>query len=119
MQGFIEANSQQVLTIKYLPGIPEKFEKSFRIQVAHFELDEVALYGEGVFPRVSLDLPRAPDVEGEYERLVARAREQILRERRENERPSSAVSGKGMDDPPHADDLHVSLSRNSLKINKW
>ena len=115
MQGFIEANSQQVLTIKYLPGIPEKFEKNFRIQVAHFEPDEVTLYGEGVFPRVSLDLPRAPDGEGEYERLVSRAHEQILRERLETERPSSAVSGKGMDDSPRGEDLHVSPSPNSIQ----
>ena len=83
--------------------------------MAHFEPDEVTLYGEGVFPRVSLDLPRAPDGEGEYERLVTQAREHILRERRETERPSSAVSGNGMDDSPHGEDLHVSTSPNSIK----
>ena len=83
--------------MKYLPGIPEKFQKNFKIQVAHFEPDEVTLYGEGVFPRISLDLPRAQDVEGQYERLQTLARDVIQRERRETERPSSAVSGKRMD----------------------
>ena len=96
--------------MRYLPGIPERFHKHFRIQVAHFQPDEVALYGEGVFPRVSLDLPRAPDLHGEYEQLVERAREHILREKEETERPSSAVSGgRGIhtqrDDQPNVSTL--------------
>ncbi len=36
-----------MLTVKFLPGVPEKFQKTFQIQVAHFEPDEVHLYGEG------------------------------------------------------------------------
>ena len=51
----------------------------------------------GVFPRISLDLPRAPDLDGHYEELVTKARETVMQERREMERPSSAVSGKGED----------------------
>lgn len=47
-QGFIEAHSEQVLTVKFLPGVPEKFQKTFQIQVAHFEPDEVHLFGEGM-----------------------------------------------------------------------
>ena len=31
MQGHVKALSQQTLTIKYLAGVPEKFEKTFQV----------------------------------------------------------------------------------------
>ena len=31
---------------------------AFQIRVGHFEPEEISLTGEGVFPRISLDLPR-------------------------------------------------------------
>lgn len=37
IQGHIKALSNQTLTIKYLPGVPEKFEKTF--QVKNFTLE--------------------------------------------------------------------------------
>ena len=95
-QGFIEADSQQTLTIKFLPGIPEKFHKSFQIQVAHFEPDTVNLLGEGVFPRISLDLPRSMEQEGQYEELVKEVREKLTTETKKTiTRPMSAVSQQG------------------------
>ena len=48
--------------------------------MAHFEPDTVHVYGEGVFPRVSLDLPRLHDPEGQYEKLVTASRENLLQE---------------------------------------
>jgi hydrocephalus-inducing protein len=60
-QGYIAANSAETLTVKLLPGTPASFRHSFRVQVAHFQPDIVTVSGEGVFPRISLDLPRHTD----------------------------------------------------------
>ena len=46
--------------------------------MAHFEPDIVQLYGEGVFPRVSLDLPRYIDDSGYYESLLKEARKILM-----------------------------------------
>lgn len=48
------------------------------MQVAHFEPDIVTLQGEGVFPRVSLDLPRYVDDSGYYETLLKEARKILM-----------------------------------------
>lgn len=42
----------------YLPGVPEAFYKTFQLQVAFFEPETISIRGEGIFPRVCLDLPR-------------------------------------------------------------
>lgn len=76
--GVIEPFAEQKLQIRFLPGVPERFHKSFSIQVAHFEPDVIHLYGEGVFPRVSLDLPRYIDDSGYYEALLAEARANLM-----------------------------------------
>lgn len=86
--------SEQKLTVKYLPGIPEIFTKTFNIQVAHFEPDKITLNGEGVFPRVSLDLPRNSDPEGYYNDLVTRAKENVFKTAKTpkiTERPQSGL----------------------------
>ena len=36
VQGHIKALSHQTLTIKYLPGVPEKFEKTFQVRKHRF-----------------------------------------------------------------------------------
>ncbi|XP_066540500.1 hydrocephalus-inducing protein homolog isoform X2 [Hoplias malabaricus] len=61
--GRVEANAEVKLTVYYLPGIPDVFQKSFQLQVAFFEPEIITLKGEGIFPRVVLDLPRDLDVE--------------------------------------------------------
>lgn len=71
--------SEQKLTVKYLPGVPEKFDKCFRVQVAHFEPDLITIHGEGVFPRISLDLPRVIDSEGRYTSLVKEAKGNVYK----------------------------------------
>ncbi|XP_035679087.1 LOW QUALITY PROTEIN: hydrocephalus-inducing protein homolog [Branchiostoma floridae] len=75
--GQVAANSQQTLTLKFLPGAPEKFHKKFQIQVAHFEPDIITVHGEGIFPRLSFDLPRLPDEDGHYTSLMVQAREAL------------------------------------------
>lgn len=34
VQGHIKALSHQTLTVKYLPGVPEKFEKTFQVRIS-------------------------------------------------------------------------------------
>lgn len=93
MQGYIEPLSEKLLTIKYMPSGPQKFHSSFQIQVAHFEPDSVNIYGEGVFPRLTLDLPRAGDADGTCERLLEAAREKLTKEiNKKFNRPTSCVS---------------------------
>lgn len=58
LKGYVEANTEQRISVYYLPGIPEVFHRSFHLQVAFFEPETISLRGEGVFPRVCLDLPR-------------------------------------------------------------
>ncbi|KAH9493176.1 hypothetical protein Btru_021958, partial [Bulinus truncatus] len=75
--GYVEPFSEQKIEVKYLPGVPEEFKKTFQIQVAHFEPDSITLTGEGVFPRISLDLPRIEDEEGVYGKLVQEAKKNL------------------------------------------
>ncbi|ESO91099.1 hypothetical protein LOTGIDRAFT_122343, partial [Lottia gigantea] len=77
--GYIEPLSEQKIVVKFLPGVPEKFHKSFQIQVAHFEPDTIHVYGEGVFSRISLDLPRNTVDGGYYESMMKEAKQRLNR----------------------------------------
>lgn len=57
-QNYIGSGKEQILKVYYLPGVPEVFQRTFQIQVAHLEPDRITLKGQGVFPRICLDLPR-------------------------------------------------------------
>ena len=65
--------SEQKLTLKFIFGTPENIHKIFLIQVAHFEPDIIHLYGEGLFPRITLDLPHMIDESGHYYTLLEKA----------------------------------------------
>ena len=41
-----------------------KYHITFQMRVGHFEPEEITLSGEGVFPRITLDLPR--DTENDH-----------------------------------------------------
>ncbi|XP_029646623.2 hydrocephalus-inducing protein-like [Octopus sinensis] len=56
--GHIKSGDSQVLTVKYLPGFPVKFNSSFSIQVNHFKPETITLIGNGIFPHLLLNLPR-------------------------------------------------------------
>ncbi|NXJ99580.1 HYDIN protein, partial [Corythaixoides concolor] len=56
--GSVGPGTEQVLKVHYLPGVPGVFCKTFQIQVAHLEPQEISLKGEGRSPRTHLDLPR-------------------------------------------------------------
>ena len=88
----MEAGAQVKLLIKYIPGVPDYFSTSFQIQVAHFEPDVVNLTGEGVFPRISLDLPRIWNDEGHYEKLLSNARDILTKRYRDRQRMTSLMT---------------------------
>ncbi|XP_035827636.1 hydrocephalus-inducing protein [Aplysia californica] len=93
--GYIEPFAEQKIEVKFLPGVPENFHKSFQIQVAHFEPDSISLYGEGVFPRVSLDLPRLEDEEGVYAGLVKEAKENLARSFKKQQQLAALKADEG------------------------
>ncbi len=57
-QGYIDAGAEQCLCVLYLPGIPEVFEKRFQLHVAFLLPQDITVTGEGVFPRIGLNLPQ-------------------------------------------------------------
>ena len=67
-------------------------------QVAHFEPQTIHLYGEGVFPRINLNLPclasERPEVGGDYQRLLAAAKENLtnIEKKVPANRPASVMS---------------------------
>ncbi|XP_038153742.1 hydrocephalus-inducing protein homolog [Cyprinodon tularosa] len=56
--GYIDAGSEKQLRVLYLPGIPERFEKQFHLEVPFLEPQEIILTGMGVFPIVRVNLPQ-------------------------------------------------------------
>uniref|UniRef100_A0A3B4VD89 HYDIN axonemal central pair apparatus protein n=1 Tax=Seriola dumerili TaxID=41447 RepID=A0A3B4VD89_SERDU len=52
------AGVEQCLRVLYLPGTPEVFVKRLQLQVAFLPPQDITVTGEGVFPRISLNLPR-------------------------------------------------------------
>ncbi|XP_036044752.1 LOW QUALITY PROTEIN: hydrocephalus-inducing protein homolog [Onychomys torridus] len=80
LSGFIHSNKEQVLKVYYLPGIPEVFQRSFQIQIAHLDPENITLYGEGIFPRISLDLPRNLRGNEKYEYFLEQAKKNMEKE---------------------------------------
>ena len=76
----MEANEEVELYVNIIPGSPEPFHKSLRLQVAHFEPHSIDIKGQGVFPRLVLDLPRRYT---EPEQRVLEEARQILVKRHE------------------------------------
>ncbi|XP_033625714.1 hydrocephalus-inducing protein homolog [Asterias rubens] len=119
--GRIEALQELKLLVKFLPGVPEKFHKSFDIQVAHFEPDTINLCGEGVFPRISLDLPRYGDEEGLYTSLLKEAKETLGRDTRKGGKSlfGGTTTGSPMPsltprDPSHEDAKSILSMQNEF-----
>ncbi|XP_047385193.1 hydrocephalus-inducing protein homolog isoform X1 [Sciurus carolinensis] len=80
LSGFIGSSKEQVLKVYYLPGIPEIFERSFQIQIAHLVPENITLSGEGIFPRICLDLPRNIQGNEKYEIFLDQARKNLEKE---------------------------------------
>nr|XP_057932234.1 hydrocephalus-inducing protein homolog isoform X2 [Doryrhamphus excisus] len=71
--GYIDAGSKHCLRVLYLPGVPQRFEQQLLVVVAHLPSKVITLTGEGVFPRISLNLPRSLAKES-YTDVADRAR---------------------------------------------
>ncbi|XP_071313817.1 hydrocephalus-inducing protein homolog isoform X2 [Trachinotus anak] len=56
--GYIDAGAEQCVRVLYLPGTPEVFVKQLQLQVAFLPPQDITVTGEGVFPRISMNLPR-------------------------------------------------------------
>ncbi|KAM5296381.1 hydrocephalus-inducing protein homolog isoform 1-T2 [Glossophaga mutica] len=78
--GFISSLQEQVLKVYYLPGVPEVFQRSFQIQIAHLDPENITLRGEGIFPRICLDLPRNLKGNEKYETFLNQARKKLEKE---------------------------------------
>ncbi|KAB0347974.1 hypothetical protein FD754_012831 [Muntiacus muntjak] len=80
LSGFISSHKEQVLKVYYLPGVPEIFQRNFQIQIAHLDPENITLSGEGIFPRISLDLPRNLKGSEKYEIFLNQARKNLEKE---------------------------------------
>ncbi|XP_026975142.1 hydrocephalus-inducing protein homolog [Sagmatias obliquidens] len=77
LSGFIGSHKEQVLKVYYLPGVPEIFQRSFQIQIAHLDPENITLSGEGIFPRICVDLPRNLKGCEKYEIFLNQARKNL------------------------------------------
>lgn len=76
LKGSIEAGKVEVITIKYLPGVPRRFSKKLRVQISHFSPEEITIEGEASFADIMLDLPRLES--DSYKNIRKEARNAIL-----------------------------------------
>ncbi|EEY70141.1 uncharacterized protein PITG_19203 [Phytophthora infestans T30-4] len=84
ISGRIAPNEKQKILTRLRPGIPEYFEETMVLEIAHFEPIPFKLFGSGTFAAVSLNLPREPHsssaVRGEepkWKELKKRAKQSI------------------------------------------
>uniref|UniRef100_H3HD69 Abnormal spindle-like microcephaly-associated protein ASH domain-containing protein n=1 Tax=Phytophthora ramorum TaxID=164328 RepID=H3HD69_PHYRM len=82
--GKIAPNEKQRILVRLRPGIPEYFEETVVLEIAHFQPIPFKLFGMGTFAAVSLNLPRenhpASAVRGEapkWKELKKRAKQNI------------------------------------------
>ncbi|KAG7333195.1 hypothetical protein KOW79_003330 [Hemibagrus wyckioides] len=92
--GHISANEELKASVYYLPGIPEVFKKVFQLQVAFFEPESITIRGEGIFPRVFLDLPRDLNEE-QFSSVLKQAKEAVESESQREDMLSRPGTGFG------------------------
>uniref|UniRef100_UPI003AADF4DB hydrocephalus-inducing protein homolog n=1 Tax=Centroberyx gerrardi TaxID=166262 RepID=UPI003AADF4DB len=113
--GYVEAGAEQCLRVLYLPGVPEVFQKWLQLQVAFLPPQDITLTGEGVFPRICLDLPRHLPEE-RYSEVVQQARAAVEADRVTEERLSRTT----LEDnciPTYEELLHMEIERRLVKEN--
>ncbi|TMS05303.1 Hydrocephalus-inducing protein-like protein [Larimichthys crocea] len=92
--GYIDAGAEQCLCVLYLPGVPEAFKKRLQLQVAYLEPQDITLTGEGVFPRIILNLPQNL-LEECYSDVVQQARTAVEADRVRWELTNGITTGGG------------------------
>ncbi|XP_073706753.1 hydrocephalus-inducing protein homolog [Garra rufa] len=121
-KGHLEPYAEMRLSVYYLPGIPEVFHKTFQLQVAFYEAENITVRGEGIFPRLCLDLPRDLN-EDMYGSLLIEAKDLVENEKSREGVLSRLVTVK--EEMPPQDDyiptydalLHMELERLLVKEN--
>ncbi|XP_024138466.1 hydrocephalus-inducing protein homolog isoform X3 [Oryzias melastigma] len=81
--GYIDAGTELRVHVLYLPGIPEGFQKQLQLQVTFLPPEDITLRGMGVFPRISLNLPRNLS-EDHYSNILEQAKATVEADRDEN-----------------------------------
>ncbi|KAM6352746.1 hydrocephalus-inducing protein homolog isoform 6-T13 [Alca torda] len=99
--GYIGPGKEQVLKVYYLPGVPGVFCRTFQIQVGHLEPAEISLKGEGIFPRIYLDLPRNIKGNEKYEKVLKEVKEKMEKDSRREE--AVALGEAAATEPPTDD----------------
>lgn len=69
------SSTSMCVAAQVTPGMPDKIEETLKIRVAHFQPLIVTLLGEGVYPSLSLTLPRVRSPE--YEQALIEAEESM------------------------------------------
>lgn len=68
--GKIAPNDKQKVVVRLRPGIPEAFDETLVLEIAHFQPIEFKLFGVGIFASVNINLPRehhaASTIDGEH-----------------------------------------------------
>ena len=82
--GTVQAGDKQRIIIRVLPGLPEKLTETFHLQIAHFPPEKVEVMVEGIYPRITLNLPRDKTADN-FESFYMRAKEKIDAEKEANE----------------------------------
>ncbi|NWW42685.1 HYDIN protein, partial [Pedionomus torquatus] len=104
--GFVGPGKEQVLKVYYLPGVPGIFHRTFQIQVGHLQPEEISLKGEGIFPRICLDLPRSIKGNEKYEKVVKEVKEKM---EKDSQRDEAVALGEVASMEPPTDDLDIVL----------
>ncbi|XP_069510876.1 hydrocephalus-inducing protein homolog [Ambystoma mexicanum] len=119
--GFIASGGEMLLKVYYFPGMPEVFQRTFQVQVAHLEPENITVKGEGIFSRICLDLPR--DVQGQekYQSLLKVAKENLEKERQSDETvspPRTMTSEQALDDSTVSHDTLLQMELERLLVKE-
>nr|XP_025038877.1 hydrocephalus-inducing protein-like [Pelodiscus sinensis] len=119
--GYIESEKEQVLKVYYLPGVPEVFQQTFQIQVAHLEPESITLKGEGAFPRICLDLPRNMNGNERYENIFKEAKQKMEAETQQDDalgHPDTMAAEPALDLSATTSDMRLQMEVERLLIQE-
>ncbi|KAJ1558923.1 hypothetical protein HK096_003058, partial [Nowakowskiella sp. JEL0078] len=74
--GTIQPQGKQRITVKFCPCVPEIVKDKFYIQISHFEPISIIVTGTGIFPRISMNIPKIYDEK--YDDHIIEAKNLIL-----------------------------------------
>lgn len=110
--GCIEAEQEATIAVKYLPGMPKKFEKKLLLQISHYAPEEIVVRGEAGFADIMLDLPRLEN--DDYKRLFSEAQEELKAKEAAKQDKNLSALYQGINGSPELD-LQVELDRLAIQ----